>query len=156
MKYQNMSKQKRYPRQKYPFTTVGLFILNKKNQLLLIRSYKWRDYYSIPGGKINLGERIEEAVVREGKEEIGLDLEIIKFLCPVEAIFPKEFFKPRHFIFLQYLCCPKGNDVPSIDNKEIQSFVWDSPYDALHKKVDPYCREIIKKYLIPFLENKNL
>ena len=43
---------------------------------------KWRDTYQVPGGKIELGESIEDALRREIKEELGLEIIAVYFsLC---------------------------------------------------------------------------
>jgi len=59
--------------QTYPEATVGALIVNDKHEVLLVRSKKWGEKYTVPGGHIELGERAEDAIVREVKEETGLD-----------------------------------------------------------------------------------
>ena len=61
-------------------------IVNYKNKIVLIHRIKTkddgtiRDYYVIPGGKIEENESHEEALRREIKEELGIEIEI-KDLC---------------------------------------------------------------------------
>ena len=61
-------------------------IVNYKNKIVLIHRIKTkddgtiRDYYVIPGGKIEKNESHEEALRREIKEELGIEIEI-KDLC---------------------------------------------------------------------------
>lgn len=43
-----------------------------------------KEYYVFPGGGVEEGESIEDAVVREGKEETGLDVKIVKKLWEEE------------------------------------------------------------------------
>ena len=62
-------------KQQYPEPTVGALILNPQGELFLMRSHKWRDRYVIPGGHIELGERMEDALRREIKEETNLDVQ---------------------------------------------------------------------------------
>ena len=61
-------------KQQFPEPTVGALIFNPEGKLLLMRSHKWRDKYVVPGGHIELGEHIEDALKREVKEETGLDV----------------------------------------------------------------------------------
>ncbi|ADL12770.1 NUDIX hydrolase [Acetohalobium arabaticum DSM 5501] len=56
---------------KYPEPTVGAVIFNPDDEILLCKSNKWDNKYVIPGGHIELGERMEKALIREIKEEKG-------------------------------------------------------------------------------------
>jgi ADP-ribose pyrophosphatase len=131
-----------------PTPTVGALIVNKEGKILLIRSYKWLNgKYSVPGGHIEPYERIEEAIKREVKEEVGLDVEVKELLLIQQVINPKEFYdKKRHFIFFDFLCFSKNDEV-KIDNREIQDFIWVKPEEALNYDLEEYTRNLINKYL---------
>ncbi len=58
--------------QAYPEPTVGILIFNPNGELLLMKSHKWPGRYVVPGGHVELGERVEQAVIREALEETGL------------------------------------------------------------------------------------
>ena len=73
--------------QLFPEPTVGIFIFNPEGQLLLLQTHKWPGRYVVPGGHVELGERIEDAVVREAKEETDLDVRDLRFLCWQEFIY---------------------------------------------------------------------
>ena len=53
-----------------------------------------------------MGERLEEAVAREAKEETGLDIHDIKFINFQQFIYDPAFWKKRHFIFFDFACKP--------------------------------------------------
>jgi nucleoside triphosphatase len=74
---------------RYPEPTVGALILNGNKQILLARSNKWKNRYTLPGGHIELGETMEEALRREVKEETGLEVKPIRFLNLQEAIYSR-------------------------------------------------------------------
>ena len=76
--------------QVFPEPTVGGLIVNNEGKILLAKSHKWFDKYTLPGGHIEIGETMEEALKREVKEEVGLDVEVIEFLTMQEAIFSAE------------------------------------------------------------------
>lgn len=132
--------------QNYPEATVGALIVNNERQILLVKSYKWGNRYTVPGGHIELGERSEEAVKREIKEEVGLDVEPIRILLVQEAIFPKDYIKHEHYIFMDYLCRTSSSAV-KLDNKEIQDYLWVSPDRALQLDLESFTRNLIAEYL---------
>lgn len=131
---------------KYPEPVVGGLILNDKRQILLAKSHKWKDHFTIPGGHIELGESITEALKREIEEETGLEVKPIRFLHLQEAIYSEEFHEPRHFIFLDYVCKAQTASV-KVDKEELQAFIWISPREALTMNIDSLTRRAIKKYL---------
>lgn len=99
----------------------------------------------IPGGHIELGEKIEEALKREIKEETGLDVFDIEFICVQEFIFDEKFWKKKHFIFLDYAC--KTNSSKVRLNSEGQEYVWASLKEALKLPIDSYTRYAIEEYI---------
>jgi len=130
--------------QKYPEPTVGALIFNPEGKVLLIKSHKWGDRYVIPGGHIELGEKTEDALRREIKEETGLDIYDVEFFLLQEFIFDKTFHKKRHFLFLDHICKTASTQV-SLD-QEGQEYVWVNPDEALNLQVEPYTRRIIEEY----------
>jgi nucleoside triphosphatase len=131
--------------QVYPEPTVGALILNPDGEVLLMRSHKWRDLYVIPGGHIELGERMEEALRREILEETGLAIYDAQFLGYQEFIYDQAFWKQRHFIFFDYVCRTDSTQVTL--NDEAQEYVWVPLMDTLTYPVEPYTRHAIEVYL---------
>ena len=39
-------------KQMYPELTVGALILHKSGEILLVKSYKWKDFWTVPGSHI--------------------------------------------------------------------------------------------------------
>lgn len=74
--------------QDYLFTVRTTGILIEDSKLLLVQQ-KLSDKrnWSLPGGKLERGETVEQGLIREMKEETGLDVEIIRmlYLCDVAA-----------------------------------------------------------------------
>ena len=77
----------------YPEPTVGAIILNNKNEILLVKSNKWKGSYVIPGGHIEFGEDIENALQREIMEETGLNIYDIKLLGLQQCIYNDKFYE---------------------------------------------------------------
>ena len=131
--------------QQFPEPTVGVFIFNQKGEVLLLQSHKWPGAYVVPGGHVELGERIEEAAVREAKEETGLDIYDLEFINFQQFIYDLAFWKHRHFIFFDYAAKTDSTDVTL--NDEAQEYVWIQPGEALKLDLDTYTRVSIEAYL---------
>ena len=129
----------------FPEPTVGIFIINPKGELLLLKSHKWPGRYVVPGGHVELGERIEQAVIREAKEETGLDVYDLRFLCWQEFVYDPSFWKQRHFLFFDYSCRVDSAEVTL--NDEAEDFIWIKPEEALELPIDTYTRVSVLEYL---------
>jgi len=132
-------------KQRYPEPTVGALICNPQGQLLLLKSDKWRGSYVVPGGHVELGETLEEALRREINEETGLKIHDIELLLFQEFIFDDTFWEKRHFIFFDYTCCTDSTEVRL--NNEAQEYVWITADEALRLPMDAYTRRAIEVYL---------
>jgi nucleoside triphosphatase len=131
--------------QQYPEPTVGALIFDPAGRLFLMKSHKWKDKYCIPGGHIELGERIEDAVRREVKEETNLDIRDLEFVSLQEAVYDEDFWQPRHFIFLDFACRTDSTEVKL--NDEAEEYVWVPLDKALTLPVEHYTAVVIRKYL---------
>ncbi|MBR2635707.1 MAG: NUDIX domain-containing protein [Oscillospiraceae bacterium] len=105
-----------------------------KNGSVLLNKCKHEDgniYYSLPGGGQNPYETIEQAVVREVKEETGYDISVNEFIALVEEIyanidlrekFPEYTHRITH-IFKASLVDSK-KDEPTEKDFEMEESVW--------------------------------
>src|SRR5713226_1394963 len=132
--------------QVFPEPTVGALLVNNQGKILLAKSHKWFDRYTLPGGHIEVGETMVDAVKREVKEEVGLDVDVVDMLLMQEAIFAPEFYEKKHFIFIDFYCKSKDEQV-KLDQKEIQDYVWVYPGAAYNLKLDSFTRKTIDRYL---------
>ncbi len=133
------------PDQIFPEPTVGVFIFDPKGELLLLKSHKWPDKYVVPGGHVELGERLEEAAVREAKEETGLDVYDLKFITFQQFIHDPSFWKRRHFIFFDFACKTDSREV--VLNDEAEEHVWVSLEEAVRLPLDSYTRTSIERII---------
>ena len=133
---------------KYPEPTVGALIFNPEGKIFLMKSNKWHDNFVIPGGHIELGETVEQALKREIKEETGLDIFDLDFLGWQEAIFSPAFWKKKHFVFLDFVCQTNSSGVKL--NEEAQEYVWVDPEEALSLPVEPFTKITVETYLKKF------
>lgn len=80
-------------RQKGQIRPLGIAVIRKGNKVLALKGYdshKETYFYRLPGGGIHFCETAKDTVVRELKEEIGVDIQVIKPLPAVENIFEYE------------------------------------------------------------------
>jgi nucleoside triphosphatase len=122
----------------FPEPTVGVFIFNQAGELLLLKSHKWPGKYVVPGGHVELGERIEDAAIREAKEETGLDIHDLEFINFQQFLYDPSFWKPRHFIFFDYAGRTESTDVQL--NDEAEEHVWVRLDAAIDLPLDAYTR----------------
>ncbi|MBR1872170.1 MAG: (deoxy)nucleoside triphosphate pyrophosphohydrolase [Bacteroidales bacterium] len=65
-------------------------IIQKGNKIFATqRGYgEWKDYWEYPGGKVEPGEGLEQALVREIREELDTEINVDKFLTTIEWDYP--------------------------------------------------------------------
>jgi 8-oxo-dGTP diphosphatase len=95
---------RRYPSR--PFLGVGALIFEDGRILLVERGKEpLKGYWSIPGGIVETGEKLEEGVRREVLEETGLEVEPFSMFEIFERIIPDAEGKPEyHYVLIDYLC----------------------------------------------------
>jgi nucleoside triphosphatase len=111
---------------------VGVIALiqNKDDEYLLCKKPKGRGMFpgqwGIPGGGIDKGETMEEALRREVREEVGLEIEQIKPIYFADDIQPKYMDGKKiddvYMIYLLFRCRAKSNNV--VLNHEHEKYEW--------------------------------
>lgn len=61
----------------------GFVLMHRKH---VVRNKDYQEYYTFPGGHLEKGETLEEGVIREIKEEFGINVKVIKKLYELENI----------------------------------------------------------------------
>ena len=97
-----------YPDQ--PVVGVGAMIVSEGKILLEKRKNEpSRGKWSIPGGLVELGESVEQAVIREVKEETGLDVEAPRLIDVVDNISLDTKGKVKHhYVIVDFLVNIRG------------------------------------------------
>ncbi len=103
----------------------GAFIVNEKNEVLLIRrgpqSKNRVGQWSIPGGAVDFGETFRSALTREIKEELAIDIEILDHLCLVDDILPVE---NQHWITPQFLARIVSGEPKIMEPEKCDGLAW--------------------------------
>jgi len=91
---------------KRPLIGVGAVVFGASNEILLIKRGKAPNLgrWMVPGGTLEWGETLEDAAVREVREETGIDIEIETFVEIIEAITPGE--GGFHYVIMDYAAHP--------------------------------------------------
>ena len=99
-----------------PIVCVDCIVVNDKGHYLLVKrdNEPLKGEYWVPGGRLHKGERLEDAVRRKMRQEIGVDVEIIRNLGFFEEFFDKTAENAEggvHTISVVYLVKPKSDDI---------------------------------------------
>jgi len=144
--------KREYP--EHPLAAVGAVIKKGGRVLLVKRRFEpSREKWSIPGGLVELGERVKDAVKREIYEEVGLEIRLIKLIDVVDNIVRDEAGRVRyHYIILDYLAVPKGGVLRG--NEEALDIGWFTPNEADKLNLTKTSRHLLRK--IGFLKPKKI
>ncbi len=83
-----------------PVPAVGVVCLREESVLLIRRGTPPRQgEWSLPGGRIEPGERAVDAALRELREETGVEAEITGLIDVVDGLFPEA---GRHYVLIDY------------------------------------------------------
>ncbi len=125
-----------------PVTEVGCAIIRNKNKLLIAQR-KINDhlggYWEFPGGKKECHETLEQCLVREVEEELGVQIQVAEFFQKIEHAYPE-----RILSLCFYLCDWKSGDPQTID---CHDFRWIEP-EALKQFCFPPADDNIIEELI--------
>ncbi|MGZ6275211.1 MAG: NUDIX domain-containing protein [Syntrophales bacterium] len=106
-----------------PFPTVDIIIELDGRGILLVSRKNYPFGWAIPGGFVDYGESLEDAAVREAKEETGLDIKLIGQF----HTYSRPDRDPRHHsISTVYIAKASGVPHAADDAKEIGIFTKDT------------------------------
>ena len=133
-----------YPSQ--PVPAVGAVILDGDRVLLVKRAHEpLKGEWSLPGGVVEIGERLEAALAREVAEETGLAIDIGPIVdvferIQVEADGRVEF----HYVVVDYVCRPSGG-VELVRGSDAEDVSWVSVADLASYKITDKATAVIQK-----------
>ncbi len=126
---------------------VGAVIFRNQDVLIIKRGKApFKGEWSIPGGRLEFGERIRDAVIREVREETGVEIELIGLLDVFDAITPDEDLSMPHMVIIDYVAeWTAGEPRPGDDAVEaefvpietaIARLSWDVTRQAIRRAID--------------------
>ncbi len=118
---------------KTPLLAVDAIIIHG-DKIVLIRRLNepHKGKFALPGGFVDIGETVEQAVIREAKEETDLDIEIIKMI----GIYSDPQRDARgHVVSICYLAEGSGIIKAGSDAKDIKKFRIDEIYEVANSNL---------------------
>lgn len=103
-----------------------------------------KGWWSLPGGILETGERLEDAIRREVIEETGLTLDWVRFFEIFERIIRDENGQPEyHYVLIDYLCQSAGGEArPQSDADEV---TWASRAELPGYRLTEGTREVVMR-----------
>ncbi len=138
-----MKVRREYPSR--PLVGAGAVVHDGSRVLLVRRRFPPNEgRWALPGGLVELGETVEEAAVREVREETGLDVSIEGLLDVGTDIHPGKGPRPRyHYILVDYAARATGASRVVL-NGESSSFGWFSEPEARRLDMSEGTRRVLE------------
>lgn len=121
---------RRYPER--PIVGVGAVVVDGDGRVLLVKRERppLAGEWSLPGGCVEAGEGLDEAVRREVLEETGLVVEVSSFLGVVDRRFRDAAGRTEyHYVLLDYRCRPTGGSL--LAASDARDVAWAHPSDLV-------------------------
>jgi ADP-ribose pyrophosphatase YjhB (NUDIX family) len=115
-------------------------------EILLVKTHKWGNRYSIVGGKVRRNELLTDALLREVREETTLRGEVGAHICTFDQITNSGYYQAStQHIFVDNVVTVHSKQVTL--NDEAQDFIWALPAEALASlDIEPNARATIELY----------
>ena len=133
---------------------VGVMVLNEQNQVLLgLRNPNKEKKegeltgvgtWTMPGGKVEIGETLKSAAIRETKEETGLEVKDVNLICVLDNI-----EKTSHYVTIGFRATYFSGNVEVLEPETIVEWKW-FDLDNLPENIYAPSKQILEK------SNKNI
>ncbi len=128
----------------YIGVSVGAFIVNENNEVLLHKRAvpAEKDHWCIPGGRLEMFEKLEDAVIREVKEEIDVDVKIERIMGVCDHIIETE---KAHWVAMSYLCKITNGEPKIMEPDKASEMKW-FKLDNLPDKLTITTKKAVEDY----------
>lgn len=129
-----------------PMVGVGVITFNSERKVLLVKrgNEPGKGLWSLPGGMVELGERVREAGIREVKEECNIDIESEDVISVVDLILEDSDGKVKyHYILIDYLAKYIGGELKP--QSDVTDAGWFSRAEIVELDVPEVTREVLDK-----------
>ena len=125
---------------------VGAVIVRDDRAIIIKRANEpYKGQWSIPGGRVELGESLADAVRREMREETGLEVQVGTVIEVFERIQREHEGVRYHFVIIDYLCRCTGGALCAGDDAE--DAVWVTSEELNRYDIRESAKAVIRKGL---------
>jgi ADP-ribose pyrophosphatase YjhB (NUDIX family) len=137
--------EREFPR--VPLVGVGAVVVREGRVLLVRRGTEpLKGHWTLPGGLLEVGEALVAGVIREVREETGLDVEPIELIELLDRIHRESDRVRYHYVIADYLCRVTGGELRAASDADAVRWVerceWSS-HSAL--VLDPVTVRVLEK-----------
>jgi ADP-ribose pyrophosphatase YjhB (NUDIX family) len=134
-----------YPEQ--PIIGVGAVILDHNRALLVRRnSEPLKGEWSVPGGVLELGEKLRDGAAREAFEETGLHVEVGEVLDVFDSIFTDpEGRTEYHYVLIDFLCRRVSGEANA--GSDVSEVKWVTAAELDQFELRSSIRQVLRKAL---------
>ncbi len=126
-----------------PKVGVGAVVIHEGRVLLIRRGKEpLRGRWVVPGGTVELGETLEQALVREIEEETGLVVRPREIVTVFDRIFREDGGVSYHYVIIDYLCDYVAGDARAGSDAEAVALV--APQDLPAYDLPEKAREVVQ------------
>ncbi|MGH9145239.1 MAG: NUDIX domain-containing protein [Vicinamibacterales bacterium] len=130
-----------------PIVGVGAVIIADGKVVLIKRKYEpLAGQWSLPGGRLELGETLEAGLAREMLEETGLEIDVGPVIEVFDRILLDEERRVRfHYVLIDYLCRPLGGTLRG--GSDVDLAIWVDPADLKTYRLTEKALAVIERGL---------
>ena len=133
------------PSPERPVVGVGAVVLDEDRVLLIKRGNPpLKGQWSLPGGGVEVGETLEQAIAREVLEETGMAIEVGPIVEVLDRISRDADGRvEHHFVLVDFVCRPNGGILRGASDAE--DAAWVTMADLARYEVAPVTISVIQK-----------
>jgi len=127
-----------------PLLAVGAIVI-ERGELLLVRrgAEPSKGDWSLPGGKVEWGETVREALTREVREETGIDVDLVGLAGMAERIIPDDDGEVVwHYVIHDFWARPRSHELKPGD--DVDDARWVAVGDLAEMKLSPGLYEFLQ------------
>ncbi len=129
-----------------PMVGVGVIAFNSEKKVLLVKrgNEPSKGLWSLPGGLVELGERVRETGIREVMEECNIEIEPQDVVSVVDLILEDSDGKVKyHYILIDYLAKYIGGELNP--QSDVTDAAWFSRHEINDLDIPEVTREVLEK-----------